>query len=378
MKITILGSGLVGVPMAMDLAENSRFDVWIADNNPEALKRLQQHPSITAVYKDLSDPTDIQSLIADSDFVINALPGLMGYKTLEAVISAGKTTVDISFFPEDPIQLNDLAKKKNVTAVVDCGVAPGMSNLLVGYADSQLDKTENIKVYVGGLPQIREWPFEYKAVFSPADVLEEYIRPARYIQDGRIMTKPALSEVEYIYFDHVGTLEAFNTDGLRTLVTTIKAENMIEKTLRYPGHIELMKVFREAGFFNKKSIRVKGVDIIPFDVTAKILSADWKLKAEDRDITVMRVIVDGEQGGKRRRFTFELFDRFDEKTGVHSMARTTGYTATAVLRILADGHFSEKGIIPPERIGKIPACVDYMLKELEQRGVIYTQKLEGF
>jgi len=210
--------------------------------------------------------------------VLSAVPGSLGFRTLEAVIAAGKNVVDLAFFPEDPFLLDGPARANGVTAVIDCGVAPGMSNLLVGYVDSLMSETRSVLIFVGGLPLVREWPFEYKAVFSPADVIEEYVRPARYIQNGRPVVRPALSEPERIDFDELGTLEAFNTDGLRTLARTISAPDMKEKTLRYPGHIEKMAMLRETGFFNPEPIDVGGVRVRPLDVTSKLLFKKWKLE----------------------------------------------------------------------------------------------------
>lgn len=156
----------------------------------------------------------------------------MGFCTLKTVIECGKDIVDISFFPEDPFKLDQLAKEKKVTAVVDCGVAPGCSNLILGYMASILDVIESFSCYVGGLPRIRTWPYEYKTPFSPSDVIEEYNRPARLVDNGKVVTQPALSEVELIDLPGVGTLEAFNTDGLRTLIRTMKVPCMKEKTMR--------------------------------------------------------------------------------------------------------------------------------------------------
>jgi saccharopine dehydrogenase-like NADP-dependent oxidoreductase len=251
------------------------------------------------------------------------------------------------------------------------GVAPGMSNLLAGYADHQLDKTEKVIIYVGGLPKVRQWPYQYKAVFSPADVIEEYTRPARYILNGKEIIKPALSEPEPIDFDEIGTLEAFNSDGLRSIARTIKGDFMIEKTLRYPGHIELMKVFRESGFFSHTEIEIKGMMIKPIDFTSKLLFEQWKLSEGEEDLTVMKVIVEGIKGPERLRFEWDLFDRFDPETGIHSMARTTGYAATMALRMIKSGLFTQKGIIAPEMIGKNKQCTDFILKGLSERGVEY-------
>jgi len=182
MNVLVLGCGLVGRPMALDLANDESFNVTVADINLKNLKKIPATLPIKKMQKDLSNPDQIKSLLKKADIVINAVPGFMGFNTLREIIKAKKNVVDIAFFPENPFELDELAKQNNVTAVVDCGVAPGMSNLLAGYVNSILDKTETVLIYVGGLPVVREFPYEYKAGFSPIDVIEEYTRPARYME----------------------------------------------------------------------------------------------------------------------------------------------------------------------------------------------------
>jgi lysine 6-dehydrogenase len=375
MKVIILGCGLVGSPMALDLAKENRFEVTVADINQSALDRIRKGNKIETLQADLSDPEKVGAIVSKFDFVVNAVPGFMGYQTLKAVIESGVNVVDIAFFPEDMFELDELAKSKNVIAISDIGVAPGMSNVLIGFADHQLDITERAITYVGGLPKIRTWPYEYKAVFSPADVIEEYTRPARYIEGGKEIIKPALSDPELLNFENVGTLEAFNSDGLRSLAKTIDAPYMIEKTLRYPGHIDIMRILRETGFFNKEEIEIKGVKISPLEFTSKLLFPKWKLQEGEEDITIMQVIVEGLKGNIRLRYTYDLFDTYDLATNVHSMARTTGYTATMALRMVAGGLYTQKGISAPEFIGRYPECVDFILNGLKDRGVVYKEKV---
>jgi len=373
-KIIVFGSGLVGAPMCVDLAKERHFEVTAVDINRDSLKNLEKENSlIKTIQEDLSETEKLKELIKPYDLVISAVPGYMGFQTLKAVIEAKKNVVDIAFFAEDPFLLDVLAKRNDVTAVVDCGVAPGMSSILVGHVHQLLDETHNVVIYVGGLPEVREWPYEFKAGFSPIDVIEEYIRPARYIENGRLIVKAALSEPELIHFPGVGTLEAFNTDGLRTLATTIKAPNMKEKTLRYPGHIEKMTVLRETGFFDKNKITVNGAKIRPLDLTARLLFPKWKLDENERDLTVMKLIVDGKKAEKKLCYTYELMDRHDSSTKTHSMARTTGYTATLALRMIARGLYKRKGVSAPEFMGQQPECVDFMLRGLKERGVIYKE-----
>lgn len=375
MKILVLGAGLVGGPMALDLARNGEFDVTSADRSAEALARLSGKPGITTIQADLDDAGLLKSLVGQHDLVISAVPGFMGFRTLERVIECGKNVVDIAFFPEDMFLLDAKAREMNVTAICDIGVAPGMSNVLIGYGASMLDTLEKGITYVGGLPVVRTWPYEYKAVFSPIDVIEEYTRPARYIDGGRMVVREALSDPEMLNFSGIGTLEAFNSDGLRTLATTVKGDYLIEKTLRYKGHIEKMAVLRDTGFFDKEPISINGNMISPLEFTSKLLFPKWKLQEGEEDITIMQVITEGLKNGVRRRYTWDLYDRYDQVTRVHSMARTTGYTATVVARLLAKGLYSHKGVSAPEYLGRDENIVKFLFKGLEERGVVYKETL---
>lgn len=371
MKVIVLGAGLVGAPMAVDLNKDKKFAVTVADCSDEALNSAKARcPELSIVRKDLSNPEDVTALVRDYDLVVNSVPGFLGFETAKAIIKAGKNCTCIAFYEEDPFELDQLAKENNVTMIMDCGVCPGMSNALIMDVAGKLDKVESAITYVGGLPKIREWPSEYKAVFSPIDVIEEYIRPARYIENGVKVVRPALSDPEYIFFPKIGTLEAFNTDGLRTLATTLDAPNMKEKTLRYPGHIEKMAVLRELGFFSKEeSIKIKGLKTSPLEMTAQILFPNWKLKQGEADITILQSIVQGIKDGRKMRHTIDLYDEYCPDTDVISMARTTGYTATVAIRMIADGLYTHKGISPPEYMGKYPECIEYMLKGLKKRNV---------
>lgn len=376
-KIIVLGAGLVGAPMAEDLAGDDRFEVTVADRDGAALERLAGRAEIHPVTTDLADPAVVKRLVADHDLVLDAVPGFLGFQTLRAVIEAGKDVVDIAFFAEDPFALDGLAREKGVTAIMDCGVFPGMGSALIGRAARRLDEVHGVLTYVGGLPEVRQWPWEYRAVFSPIDVIEEYTRPARYLENGAPVVRPALSDPELIDFPEVGTLEAFNTDGLRTLMQTIGAANMKEKTLRYPGHIEKMQLLREAGFFSETPVMVDGRPVRPLDVTGEILFPQWKLQPGEGDITVLQILVDGIQEGKPTSYRYDLIDRFDHEKGITSMARTTGYTATMALRLLADGLYQHKGISPPEYLGRQEGCVPYLLAGLAERGVHYQESVES-
>lgn len=368
-KVIVLGAGLVGSAIAKDLSLNHK--VTSVDISPESLEKFSNFPEIETIVADLNDTEHIKSLVADFDLVIGAVPGFMGYKTMKAVIEAGKNMVDISFMPEDFIQLDGLAKKHNVTIVADCGVAPGMGNIILGHHNQNMH-VKSYECLVGGLPVIREWPYEYKAVFSPIDVIEEYIRPARYIQNYEMVTKEALSDPELVWFDKIGTLESWNSDGLRSLIYTMKnIPDMIEKTLRYPGCIEYLKVLRESGFFSYEEVEVNGTKIRPIDLTAKLLFPKWKLKEGEEDFTIMRITVEGIEDGNKKTYTYNLLDRFDRQKNIISMARTTGYTCTAVANLILDKGFTTIGVSAPETVGAKEGSLGYILKYLEERDVIY-------
>ncbi len=376
MKIIVLGAGLVGGPMAADLAKNKEFEVSAVDRDPAALKKIPSNLGITCIEKDLSKPEIVKEVVKDCDFVISAVPGFLGYQTLKAVIEAKKNVVDIAFMPEDPSDLDSIAYDNNVTAIVDAGVAPGMSNILMGYAHHQLDKTTDAIIYVGGLPEQRTWPWEYKAVFSPIDVVEEYTRDARFIVNGEIVVKPALSEPELVELPELGTLEAFLSDGLRSLIYTIGATNLKEKTLRYPGHVDKIKVLKASGFLSKDPIQVNNQTIRPIDFTTNLLFKSWQLNEKEHDFTVMKMEVTGIKDQKKLRFTFDMFDRYDVANETHSMARTTGFTTTSIVRLLKRGIFKEKGLIFPEFLGMDENFVLALIDELKLKNIHYRMKVE--
>jgi saccharopine dehydrogenase-like NADP-dependent oxidoreductase len=367
-KVVVLGAGLVGKAMAIDFSKY--FDVTAIDMNESALSELNSK-GIKTHKADISNRTILTSLIRQVDLVVGAVPGFMGFETCKTVIEAGKNMVDISFFPEDPFELDELAREKNVTIVTDCGVAPGMGNIILGYHNQKI-KINSYECLVGGLPVVREWPFEYKAVFSPIDVIEEYTRPARYVQNGQVIVKEALSDTELVHFDEVGTLESWNSDGLRSLIKTmVHIPDMIEKTLRYPGCVEYLRVLRAAGFFSYEEIEVNGVPVRPIDLTAKLLFPKWKLKPGEEEFTVMRIRIAGEEKGQQRLIQYHLYDRTEKSSGTLSMARTTGYTCTATVHLILEGRYDRKGISPPEYLGEKESNFQFIVNYLKDRGVIY-------
>jgi len=373
-NIIVLGAGMVGSAIAIDLSK--KHNVSLTDLNQDALiKASQKCSNLKTFLLDVTKKLTLQKTIKNFDLVVCAVPGFLGFETLKSIIEAEMNVVDISFFSENSLELDALAKEKNITAIVDCGVAPGMDNIILGHYNKKMKLTD-FECLVGGLPKVKKWPFCYKAPFSPVDVIEEYTRPARYIENGEMITREALTDCEYIEFQGVGTLESFNSDGLRSIMFTMPhIKNMKEKTLRYPGHVEYVQVLKQSGFFETTEIEINGNKVSPLEVTSKVLFNEWKLGDTEEEITVMRITLKGENlAGKIEEVVYTLHDQYCRETNTSSMARTTGYTAAAAANILLENKFSEKGVFPPELVGKHEVCFYYFLSYLEQRNIIYQKK----
>ena len=372
-NIIVLGAGMVGSAMAKDLSKLHK--VLLTDINNEVLLKLnEEFPIIDILQLDVNNDESLNKAVKEADVVLSAVPGYLGYKTLEKIIIQKKNVIDISFFPENALDLNHLAIENNVTAIVDCGVAPGMGNIILGY-HNETHKLESFNCLVGGLPKEKKWPFYYKAPFSPVDVIEEYTRPARYVENGNLVVRPPLTDCELIDFEKIGTLEAFNSDGLRSIIFTMPhIKNMKEKTLRYPGHVEYIRVLKESGFFSEKI--VNGSNMSALDFTSRVLFKDWKLDPLEEEFTVMRIILEGfSKNGNKEKIIYNLFDEYSKESKISSMARTTGYTATAAVNLFLDGVFEEKGVFPPELIGRHEECFKYFMSYLRDRNINYQKEV---
>jgi lysine 6-dehydrogenase len=366
-QILVLGAGMVGSAMVLDLA--NRHQVLATDFNAQALQQFEGKANIQTQQLNCTNHTALKEAASKVDLVVCAVPGSLGFATLRCLIETGAKVADISFFPEESLDLDDLAKETGAIVITDFGVAPGLDNLILGHHDAQM-QVKAFECLVGGLPLQRDMPFQYKAPFSPADVVEEYMRPARLVENGREVVKPALSEPEFVNFENVGTLEAFNTDGLRSLIRTCPhIPDMCERTLRYPGHRELMWSMREAGFLSDEPITVGGVQTTAREFTSAILFDRWKLHPGEAELTVMRVTVEGTENGNSVKHVWHLDDRTDPETGTSSMARTTGYTCTAAVELMLGGSWSNAGVSPGEIVGRAPGLFEKVRAHLAQRGV---------
>ena len=376
MKAVQIGAGLVGNIIAADMGRN--FDVTVVDINENALASIRKdHPKITTAVCSCTDPVCLSPLLRDADIVTAGVPGKFGRKMMETVIRAGKNMADISFMPEDFEELDGLAKEYGVTAVPDMGVAPGMSNFLVGRGAALLDEVENAVIYVGGIPHKPVPPFNYQITWSAADVIEEYTRPARYVKDHSPVVCEAMGEIYEKEFPKAGLLETFITDGLRSLIKNIKAKNMEERTMRWPGHVAQMRLLREMGLFDEEKRDLGGVEIVPRDIACDLLFPMWKMEPEkgDRDLTIMQVEVSGYKGRDFVTYTWDLWDIFDEKTWKNSMGRCTGFSCSIFAQAIVKGLIKEKGVIAPEKLAASDELYDFVMSEQRQRGINYKESI---
>jgi|SRR5688572_11676754 len=370
-KIVVLGAGRVGAVIAADLCAHAS-KVTLADSNPATLALAKARCGGKARIRraDLSNPRTVRALAESHDLVVGALPSKLGFQALRAVLEAGRSCVDISFMPEDARELDGLAREHGATALVDFGVAPGMSHLLAAEGVRRLGGADSVRILVGGVPLEPKPPFRFKAAFAPADVIEEYTRPARLVEGGRVVERPALSRVEDVELPGVGHMEGGLTDGLRSLVKTLAVPDMVELTLRWPGHYDLMRAFQAAGLFSSEPLDAGGVRVRPIDVARALLVPAWTYAEGEQDLTVMRV----EVHNKGRSAVWDLVDRYDAATSTSSMARTTAFPCAIAARLLADGQLRAPGVHPPEDLAAMPGVVEHLLAEHARRGVVYESR----
>jgi len=374
MKILVVGTGNIGSIIARDLAGNlPSIQVVIADKDRSRAEKAAASigkKNVSGIQLDVFNRKELIDTLKKSHLVVGALPGEVGYRLLKACVDAKTNMVDVSFMPEDPLKLGKAAAKTGATVIPDCGVAPGLSHMLLQRGISRLDKVENAQIMVGGLPETPIPPLGYTITWSVEGLIDEYTRKARIVKNGKIIEVNALDQVEEIDFPGVGELEAFYSDGLRTLLSTAKGvENMSEKTLRYPGHVEKIKLLRDLGFLDETPIQFGETTIAPRKITVGLL--EKKLKTpEVPDILAMLVQVEGTKAGKRTVYSFCILDHYDKKNKVSAMARTTAYTASCVTQLLAKKVIKGKGIIPPEKLGEDENVFKKLIEMLKKRGVL--------
>ena len=375
MRMLVLGAGLQGSACAYDLLQNPEVSqVRLADlrfdHLPEFLKPLSG-PRLIPTVLDVRDREAVLAVMRESDAVMSAIPYYFNLALAECAVEAGVHFCDLGGNTEIVFQQKGLAEKaaaKGVTVVPDCGVAPGMVNILAEYGIRQLDSVESVKIYVGGLPQEPEPPLDYQVVYSLEGVLDYYTTRSWVLRDGQRAQVTALSEREPVEFPApVGTLEAFHTaGGLSTMAFRYegKIPRMEYKTLRYPGHADIMRNVRSLGLLDLKPVDVKGTKVVPRDVFISVVQPKLT-KPKGHDLVALRVVVTGKKKGQPATRSFELVDRFDEKHHVSAMMRTTGYSLSITGMMQARGQVKPAGVHTPDEC--IPP--ELYIAELAKRGI---------
>jgi lysine 6-dehydrogenase len=381
MRILVLGCGNIGSVAAEDLAKNmSSVKVVVADKEGARAKEVAERigkKNVSWTMLDASNTAELVNTLKDFDLAMGFLPGKLGYRLAKACIKAERDLVDVSFMSENPLKLNKEAAKADITIVPDCGLAPGISNILVGHASSRLDSVQDVYITVGGLPEKPIPPLGYTITWSPESLIDEYCRKARIIQNYKEVEVEALSGLEKMVFPGISELQAFYTDGLRTLLHTVgNARNMWEKTLRYKGHAEKIRLLKALGFFDKKPIEINAFSLPPRRLTARLLELKLR-KPEVKDVVLMKVEVWGFKENKRKRYIHHLVDRYDEKTGITAMARTTAYPTAIIAQLILKKLIAKKGVVPPEKIGMKKELFDTILATLEMRGIRINEESVG-
>jgi len=370
MKIAVMGAGMMGSVIAWDLARSGDVDeVSVADVSEQRLAAVRKRIGEKAVTRklDVTDRDSVVRFLKGCDSAVSALPHGAVHRADLAAVGCGAKLVNTAF-EDEQMALDRTARAHGSALIPGCGVAPGLSNILVAEGIRGMDEAEEGHIYVGGLPQRPEPPLSYRLVFSVRGLIREYVS-ARVIRDGEVRSVDPFGQVERVRFRRpVGTLEAFFTDGLGSSIYTLRSlKQLDERTLRFPGHAERIKFLLDAGFFSTEPVKVGDRTVAPIEVSEAVLQKVLT-RGDPRDLTVMRVESVGRRDGDRVKVVFKLIDRYDEAEGITSMGRTTGFTAAIVARMLGRGEIEGQGVLPPEEVlGR--AAVARLLAELSSKGV---------
>jgi len=375
-KLLSVGCGYIGSVLAEEIAHSLDFEkLIICDSTKEKIEQTAERlgEKIFPLQMDISDYSSLSEIIDDVDMVIGLSPGKLGFNVMRACVEKKKNLVDLSFMAEDPFFFHNAASEGGTIIVPDCGVAPGLSNILIGRSASELDEVEDALTYVGGLPQKPTPPLNYKVTWCVEDLFEEYTRKAKIVRNGRTVEVDALEGLEEIEFEGLGKFEAFFTDGVRTLHHTIKANNMWEKTIRYQGHAEKIKLIKELGLLKKEPIT--SIDMSPWEFMRKFWEENLSF-FEEKDLVLMRIKVDGRKDSTKTLHTYEVIDYFDEKRKITAMGRTTAYTAFAVIKLMVEDRIDKKGVIPPEILGMDRELFEEIENILKEKNLKIKEKIE--
>ena len=376
MRMLVLGAGLQGSACAYDLLQNPEVkQVRLADQHAGHLPHfLAPYSGERLIFTplDVRDKEAVLALMRESDAVMSAIPYYLNFDLATLAVEAGVHFSDLGGNTEIVFQqktLDEEARKKGITVIPDCGLAPGMVNILAEHGIQQLDTVDSVRIFVGGLPQHPEPPLNYQIVYSLEGVLDYYTTLSWVLRKGKRTRVKALSEIEPVYFGgSLGELEGFHTaGGLSTMAFRYegKIPTMEYKTLRYPGHARIMEAVRELGLLELKAVDVKGVKVVPRDLVVAAMGPRLT-KPNAHDLVALRVYAEGKKGGKPKRIGWEMVDYYDEENGISAMERSTGYSLSITGQMQARGEIGKSGVFTPDEA--MPA--EKYIKELAQRGVM--------
>jgi len=375
MKIAVLGSGLMGSAAVRYLVTRRDIKrVQLADIDKKKLEqteKLVRRRKLTTLELDMTDKASVAKSIKGCDSVLIALPHAVAPRVDRAVIDARVSAVDLAF-EDEQMKMDSLCKRAGITLIPGCGVAPGLAQILAGEGARQLTSVDEIRIFVGGIPLNPKPPLNYRVVFSLEGVLAMYAdRRVRIVRNGKVKTTTALSELEKVSFPKpFGDMEAFLTDGLASLIYTMRGrvKSMDEKTVRYPGHAKQIKALIETGLFSTEPTEIReGLKVKPREFLSRVLGPKIML-GEDKDVTLLRVVVTGKRKGSEVQCVYEMVDYYSEKERTTSMARTTAYTGAIAAIMLAKKQITKKGVVPPETAFAGPLFKD-LIHQLAERDV---------
>lgn len=374
MRVVVLGTGMIGTTIVSEMARFEEIEsVTAVDVRQESIDKcleIADNPKVFGKTVTLSTEDDFIKVLEGADVAVGCLPHSLSLTAVKAAIASQCHLVDLvgSMFKEK-LELHTQAQEAGVTIIPGCGVAPGITNFLAAQGIEMLDEADEAVLICGGIPRWPVPPLWYQVVFRLESVLGLYTKPAFAIKNGEIVELPALSELESMSFPYpVGDCEAVITDAHSTAFTFKgKVGNLTEKTVRYPGHWEKMKVLGELGFLDNKPIEVEGVITTPLKISEKIL-APKMVGVSNEDVTVVRVEVKGTKDGKSKNYTWEMVDIYDHERDISSMAKTTALPAALAAKWIAERKILETGVVPIETI-IVNERFDPFIEELKELGI---------
>ncbi len=372
MRVIILGAGKMGYASALDLEKDNRVEsIMLTDTSHSNLERVLKRAQTNKIDIKQIDATDnsVIDVMKDYDVGIGALPHPASVPALRNAIQAGLSIVDMVFEPEQ-WELDEPAKNANVTIIPGLGVHPGIANVFAGHAYSKLDETHKIILRCGGLPQDpSDSPLLHKTAFNLNSALGEYAKEVKIIEDGNLKVVDPLSEPEKLHHPKLGDLECFLTNTTSTLLKTLRnVKELKSKTVRWPGNLDRVRLLFDCGLLSLEAVEIGGVMMRPIDVFASIVRPKMTMEEGGKELTYLAVEAEGIQGGVLKRYEYELLDYYDEKEGLTSMARTTGFPPAIAARMIVNGQIAQIGVVPPEKVF-IGDHFEFLMQELTQRGI---------